>query len=414
MSDNFDLANNIALRPIEAFSRQVLNNAQLISISKHPISYDLEETAVPFGSSTYRAQKYPGDVDLHEKVVGSSTEEVVSEFAKKMKERIRKINSLKDHWITEIKAGVDKRFDIDIGKLYSNNYTPTEAQRIAIWSINKYLKVGERERLVEVLRKTYLGADDFSFIQELVRDLKTLRWSGPEVLKGFLMHKGRKIKFEEALQDEASVKIDMVTIIDGLYVELTNFFFLGAIPPGSNQLILINTGYNFNDQTQVLKSYESGLKTEIEKLFYSSFHYNPFKGAKRMWAYSRTLYKAGQQDFARDIKALFPLVTGNISLTYQIKSTISTFLLVAEKMTKRALEEEYPKFVDKLKYLLSSVTQISNSQLETLYQYIEQGRLEEVKGFLQERINSDTCAELKRVGYWPIPQKFLPEVRGYI
>lgn len=413
MQDNFDLANNIALRPIDSFPKEVIKNAKLVSISDQPLTYDLDKSAVPFGSATYRAQKYPGDVDIHEKVIGTNVDEVVEEFAKIMKERIRKINSLKDHWITEIKAGIDKRFDFPIGKLLSNNWQPTPEQLNNICGVYKFLKVAEKAELTRILRKgNYLGAEDYSIVSEMLRNLKVLRWSGPEVLKGELMHFGRKIKFTTALRDEASVKIDMVTNISDLFIEVTNFFFLGAII--DNKLHFINTSYDFNSQVETLKNYETSLKGDIEKLIYSSYHYNPFKGAKRMWAFSRTMYKAGNLEFAKHIEKLFDLVTGNISLMYQIKSTIGTFLLVADKMSKRAFDEEYPKFVERLRLMLSNVTQINNTGLQMIYDMIDDGNLSGVVDILKQIINDATCAQLKQIGYWPIPRVFLPEVRGYV
>jgi len=108
-------------------------------------------------------------------------------------------------------------------------------------------------------------------------------------------------------------------------------------------------------------------------------------------------------------------VTGDVSLMYQIKSTLSTFLLVSNLMPQRTIREEYPRFIERVKELLSAVPNyISNPELQLLYDSLNKGELGQIKKILQQKINDATIAELKRVGYFPIPQAYLPDVRAYI
>ena len=66
--------------PIKAYPKQILENIKLISFSGLG-----NELAKPFGSFSYRFQKYPGDIDLIQEFKNTSVEQVIDVFSSVLK-----------------------------------------------------------------------------------------------------------------------------------------------------------------------------------------------------------------------------------------------------------------------------------------------------------------------------------------
>ena len=59
MNSNLTFEQLTASKPLESYSQQQIHDIRLLSTNKHM-------QAEAFGSATYKIQKYPGDLDLHE------------------------------------------------------------------------------------------------------------------------------------------------------------------------------------------------------------------------------------------------------------------------------------------------------------------------------------------------------------
>lgn len=383
---------NIAsLKPSSSYSGQVEKEIKLLSFQDSdtlPIQQFNPHQASPFGSFTLRIQKYPGDVDLHEPFVleEHSTENYRANaakiLAKRLQQKVRQILSAstqaQPQVISEIKAGVDP------------SYAPLSADATASMT----------EEELEERRNKYV-----------------IRWTVDQVLQGYRTVNGKRVTLDEALQQRGHIKIDVITIINGLFTEVTNFIFFGVII--DQDLHTINTSVDFTNREQVLVQYQKQLKEEIKKLFYSSLFYNPFKGVKRMFALSRA--NSADPRYERMMYELTPLVSGDISQLYQIKSSLNTYLLFKQqldagiysvyKVLGRDSDRWYSAFLDRIKNLLSNNTLISDVELDMLNDELDTGvdaNIEAVSDFLKERIANSTTNELKRIGFLPIPQLFLP------
>lgn len=392
-------------RPLSSYTSADINSIKLLSFYKG---------AVPFGSATYVIQKYPGDLDLYETVeLEGRVDQVIHKFAKILKRKVKEIEAADPPvYITEIKAGSDPNYELPIGPLVNGIWTPNNENLRKMLGGLPYM--GE---LDGPSQKKYYE------ISEKVRNLKTLRWSPTEIKEGFLVHEKDVISLEKALHSKSHIKIDTITWLDGRFTEVTNFLLLGAVLDG--KLHLVNTSYDYRDHTQLLKSYEDNLRDEIEKLSYSP-DFNIFKATKRMWAFSRvfqdvSLSSMHGREYRRSLEKLTPIVSGNISMIYQIKSEIDAILLVlpcilVEKSYKKHLLEQ----IEKWKVAFSHVVEWTTPEMEDFIRIAEMTKklksryFEVLKDNLKEKINSMTLKELRIIGYYPIPSIFLPHPRRYL
>lgn len=397
----------IATKPIDTYSKEQLENIRLLSTTK--------DLAIPFGSAAYRVQKYPGDLDLLESFIGCcSIQNVVDSFAKRLMEIANNIKQMRLHYFSEFKAGLDKRYDIDIGEINNGLYKPNRKEILK--KINELYEINLLDEIeysiinkILSIKSMYLGGDEYDVIYYIFRNRKVIRWNLDEVINGIKLLPGNvSISLTEALKIKTSVKIDVISFVDGRFVEVTNFFFL-LEKDKSGKLIEINLDYNFLDKNEYRKVYDIQIKNEIEKLYYSNIFYSPFKMAKRMWAYSRTFRNIDE------IKMLTPLVTGNISSMYQIKSEIDTISRIFE-LTNKPPIAHINNQLSGMKNRLSNIIELETNEIVEFNSYIDnfinsddkKSILNYIKKFLVYYINMFTILELNKINHNPPPKYFLP------
>jgi len=406
-----NIKNLIRVRPIESYSKDALQEIHLISFT--------ERGAIPFGSSVYVIQKYPGDIDTYEQVLEEGPPaRVINDIAERMKEVVIGLISHPCHVISDIKAGVDKEFDINIGTLIRGKWdTSTNLS-----SILPKISAADREQIGVVLSAATDDATKYDGVNKIIREYRIIRWTPQEVAAGSKIKNGHEITLQQALSVNSQVKIDSISIIDGKFVETTNQLYLGSIDPITEVVNPINTSFDFTNKAQVLLHYEDSLRGEIEKLFYSKVWYSPFKGAKRMWAFSRVFSR--DPFFGKILEKLTPIISGDISLLYSIKSEIETILLALnDKSFYKCVKKLLPTRIDTWKVAISHIPMLNNQQMISLLDTFSLGvssdidnikvRLENSSSIIKKIINETTISQMKDHHLFPIPLKFLPEIPAY-
>ena len=106
----------------QSYTPEIIKNIELLSFS--------DDGAVPFGSYPYKAQKFPGDIDLTEIFEECcNINQVIKKFAKKFQQIVGDIVKLRKHYMTEAKIGEDSRYDVgpkQIGYLDKGRYLINE------------------------------------------------------------------------------------------------------------------------------------------------------------------------------------------------------------------------------------------------------------------------------------------------
>lgn len=408
--ENFNLNTRI-LEP-DAYTASEDAAISLISFKKYDDSLEPPE---PFGSASYVIQKYPGDLDLMEKLICEGPPSTcVEHLSKIMRKMVLKIISRDCHWVTDIKAGVDARYDIDIGILRAGKWN---INRDGLMKMVRKIDIGDARKIDEIMHSQLSESSKYDSVVKILREYKIIRWTPDEILAGLKTKNGLKITLEEALNMASQCKIDMVSKIDGRYIETTNMLYIGSyvVENGQKQLYIINSDYDFNDYGAVMKKYELNMQEEIEKLFYSSIWRNPFKGAKRMWAYSRVLGDINTNN------ALTPIVTGDISALYQIKSEISTILLVldliyriySEKSADCILRDLHSR-CQQWKKTIAHCVILSDNEMKELFVLCDAKKLDILEDTLHSIVSKLTMNTLTRAGLYPVQAKYLPTPRRYL
>ena len=401
------------------------------------VAYDPEEIRV-YGSFNYRAQAFPGDLDLVESVVlcpkGCSKETAIHHFKKVIQEIVRKISNTKDVYVGDIKLCVDP----DIYAITRQHYWGARSENVTSiedFSSSKvshdiesmrdkgWIPGDKAKELLGLARKgDHISLHDYAQLVEEMRNLTVLRWTVSEILQGHkILSGGRKITIEKALDtcydvdtDRGSlVKVDTYIPIDGKYVEVTNLLIAGYINEEKNRTHLTFGEFKEDRLIRGLpKNQIEGLREEIAKYY---FHYlpkddKPIKYAKRIFSLAQLFHDAGTA------RKLADLWHSDINLMNQVKSEVDTLTDLLEFNAKAPLgtiKHQVDAMKAKLIRILTLpiheedyhlIDHISKSTI-TRKEMME--LLEKLSDSLKERINPAAKKFLKEHQLYPAPKKYL-------
>jgi hypothetical protein len=408
----------IEIRPESSYPKEILKQIHMLSINK--------DESVPFGSMVYRLQKYPGDIDIYETYMDEgSIDNIVKKFAKALQKIVKNIIKTRVHYYSEVKAGIDWRYDIDIGNITNGIYTPSANLFKDIQQMfkDKLFNKDEYKIMTFILNQSQyrqLDDNDYEIIKNIFREKKILRWTAKEILAGKKKLIDGKIKsLIEALEDKSYVKLDMLTVVNGRFIEVTNFYILAAIKgkDEDQEVIPINLDYDFLNVDARKTIQRKQLKDEIEKLYFSDLFYSPFKMLKRMYALGRSL------NDTNILQKVVPFVSSNTSSLYQIKSEIDTIILVMERSKSMPIKT-IDNSIDFFKPRLANVIEIEKPELEEMLIHIDQAirartknskikHLKQLKELIVLKINYETINYLNKVGLNPPPENYLPSPLKY-
>ena len=320
-------------------------------------------------------QKYAGDLDVLQRFTYGSELTVVQQFIRSLKKIIKQLGN--DRYFSEFKAGFDPYFKNEdgteisvnhiVGTLNNGQYIPNEHTKDLINKMHhdKVLNTNECELILIILH--LLPNFDISYqqmaydmIYEIIRNKKILRWTDKEIINGFKIIRNMKYTLAQAIRDKTMVKIDLIVLLNGRFVEVTNMISLCSLHIDENG---IEKCTPVNIDSKFLHNADS-LKIEIEKLYYSNKFYSPLKVCKRMYALCRVL-----QDYGY-VNKLGQILRGDISLMYQIKSELDTFVILMEKLKNPPIAQ-INRQLSELKGRLSTVLDIPNDQIIFMSDYID-------------------------------------------
>lgn len=381
--------------------------------------------AHPYGSIAYSFSKYPGDIDLSEEdFIGLSREKVIKKFAGAVKKIANRINKSKLHYFVEFKAGIDNRYDVDIGDLRDGIY---DMNRSLIKLIHDYYELGlfNDEEYYDILLENYdkytkgeRTAVVYDNINNVFRERKILRWTLKDINNGFIKRGDIKISLEKALSEEGHIKIDEIVLINGNFMEVTNFVLLGYIDD-DGKVIGINM-----DPYSYINDLPYGLRRNIEETMFSHLKFSPFKVAKRIFALSRLLYLNGDQNAAQYIAKIVPILQSDVGIMYQAKSQLEAVLRIYYNSSKKMPISAVNKQLDNIKFNLSNVYELLKEDINNFNSAIDNAiknkkidekivLIEKILNHLKFIINAITIHYFDANGLNPLPQYLLPNQMMY-
>lgn len=406
--------------PENAYPEDVKNAISLVSFNKD--KNDRNSVKIfPFGSYKYRIQQYPGDVDAQESYIKEEDiDDVVTGFEKDLKKTVKKIVDTKLVYFSEFKAGEDNRYNVNIGELINGIYTPNPELKDII--INMYEDGLFTDEDIVVLFEAYdnitkmTNADVYDSIKYIFREKLILRWTADEILKGRKISNGKIFTLTDSLKMKSNVKIDMITLLNGRFTEVTNFVMLAYID-NKSQVYPVNLNFNLADKKEMSEIASFQLLNEVEKLYFSNMYYSPFKMIKRLYSYGRQL---------KDTKLLelvIPIISSYISAIYQIKSEIDTIIIILER-SKSIPKKKIFDQLGNIKERLSRIVEIDIDELDIILNIIDNindtpdkkykvSELSDVKKILVKNINRLTIGYLNLASFNPPSRQYLPEIMKY-
>jgi hypothetical protein len=398
----------LSTKPIDSYPKTLIKDMYMISFFP-------DEMATPFGSYIYKMQKYPGDVDLLQEFKECCTvDQVINKFIKELHRVVKDILSSKMHYFSEFKAGLDHNYDIDIGFLKNGiyHYGDNLKDKSLILFQKKLFNQEEISKIIYIIDNNITNGDAYDIIYNIYRERRILRWTAKEILQSFKIVNGKPKTLYESLFDETHVKIDMIALNNGRFIEITNFVGL-TLDDGSGNLEYINIDLKENHDIKIQ------LPVEIEKLYFSNYYYSPFKMLKRVFSLSRN-----KRDNAI-LEKVIPIVSGDISLLYQIKSEIEVILRIFEITNNPPLKTIITE-LDNMKNRISTVLLIDDAKQEKIYEVLDKIIYEVLdkknivtllellnKLYFKPLINFNTIIELEKVKLNPPTANLLPPIISY-
>jgi hypothetical protein len=406
-----------SIRNLDSYTKDQIKNMELISFKK-------DELPEPYGSVAYRAQRYPADIDLFQKFESSGTMfEVINQFEKELIRVTKNIMRSKNHYLSEFKAGLDIRYEIDLTG-FNNGFFLVDHKKLMRHVDDLYYQRlftdTERCTIMNVLNSNMSGNDKYDVVNFVFRNRRILRWTPKEILQRFkILPLNKIITLNEALAIKTHIKIDTIVLTNqNKYIEITNFVALYYTDENGDKQIV-----NFDDDIfknkYVKSSFKESISDDIEKLYYSNMYYNPFKCIKRMWSYAR-YYK-----LAAHLNNLTRIISGNTSHLYQLKSQLAAMITILENHKKdKNIMKNINNQIDDFKSVIIHVIDISNEQVNNINKYIDNimhennvnDKLELMYDFstlLKMYIETFTIRSLDKISYNPPPLDFLPINRHY-
>ena len=271
------------------------------------------------GSTAYLEHKYPSDVDIFEMVtVNMNRKDAIKFYASQLKVIAQKIKIDKTIFFDDFKAGEDYRFVFDVEN-------STEQSRISFVDKlynEKLLTLKEYNNLIS-------KASSSEIYKLALRSFRVLRWNPDEIIRGYTEVRGNmELTLEKAINQNALVKLDVITWLIKRYVSIEIFFDLRYIEPNKNTVV----------ELFVRSSYMEQLLRDIE--IYTYEKYNPLKVSKRMWALSRIT------NCGNVMKAINPLLKSNAAGLNQVVADIDTLVsLLNNKFKNEYTKSDYDRMI---------------------------------------------------------------------
>jgi hypothetical protein len=193
------------------------------------------------GSNQRRGALFTSDYDISTELHGRPA--VLAYYFKKVMQEIPK----KDYYFMDFKAGLDKRLVYDFEDL------------------NKYLQ----NPLIRASYKKKILASKGEAQVKLIRDLFILRWTPADITNGFVkLIDGTKYSLEDALQDDTTIKLDIVIPVGDRYAEVSEMYMYKQSEVDNDEVL-----HSLADDIELFR-HENTMKS-LKRLYSIIFLKNP-------------------------------------------------------------------------------------------------------------------------------------------
>ena len=337
------------------------------------------------GSASLRSMQYSADYDGVEYVnlKTKTKEQAGKQLAKDFKQVIRKLQTIPNCFIGDIKCGeiAEWRIIPSSVQIVRNRLIGWNAkvirEKIEELAKDGVISAGEKTKALKSVKES-MTIPDYLVFKDLLRP-HIVRWTPGEVLRGKkLLVDGTSYSLEEGLLSPAVCKVDAIAWVAGNHFSDFSVVYMFQWK-----------GEAIND---VIQNFEQSIEEDILKYTNEG---NWFKALKRHYSLAKA------QGNLATMKRILPILNGDLGRLYALVSDIGTLIWLLENKKKLPLKEmkfELDQFKGRFGniYETSGFLQKEPSLLAKLKKAIE-GRpasmlknLEDIKGELEKILASST------------------------
>ena len=360
------------------------------------------------GSMALRSQLYAADYDCYENIhcEDPSDKHALTQLVRSFQKIVKQLHALPSCFLTDIKAGsieewriLPEKARVHKGKVIHLNIQE-ERRKIEQLEKHKILSRDEADAYLEKMTKN-LSPEEFVIIKKDMRP-NIVRWNASDVEKGFkILKDGRTYTLEEAFSSPVITKLDLIGWVEG------------------NRFAEFSMIYKFFNNRQPLNLHSDDVEQALkESILYFSLSNRWFKVAKRMFSYARF------HDDLETMRILTPFLNSDLGRLYVILSDIQTILIlldgynnVPKSKVVFELDQLRGRFANiyaipgflKLEFqvikLLDSVLKESKKSIVENIGLVQD--LNNIANLILNILNNESEMELTRLGFLPMPKKYL-------
>ena len=283
------------------------------------LSFNAEDSSL-IGSASYKIQKYPADIDLFEKVLTCcSKKDAIEYFTEGIKAIAHDVTNKRDHWLVDIKCGIDFRYDIELTSRAIHKFLKESPMLLNNEDFEEISVLVDEIDLYKNF-DTKLVDTNYEKIYDILRKYKIVRWGACEVQAGVQYRFGKRFEFKECVDTHSPINIEIIAVINGKFTDLSNFFVLVFHDKITGQDVVVNfpDDYIIKGKMFVIE----GLREGINKVLFSNTQRDVFKGIKRMYSLAR-LTNDGEL-----LNKIYKAVVGDLASLSQMKSELGTIIKI--------------------------------------------------------------------------------------
>jgi hypothetical protein len=396
------------------------------------------------GSTNYKQQKYPSDIDLFEVINECcSKEDVINFFIRGLRKISKNFSDKKNRFYFEIKVGLDNRFDFidpkgDSINLSIKGFTAGQLMKISTELFNSTaIDKQDYDKIIDILGNYNSGqyiknSCDMEQLVSIYRKYYIMRWSAQEIEAGekFLYDGDQvfSIQLKDAIDDVQKINFEGAAIINNNIVDISNFFIVGYHHYDNNTFFGINQ--NPLENSNVSQYVFNSLRQAIWNLSSSCVSKDIFKMIKRMFSLGKTIYQVSNNNKLKKLnqdmlEKIIPFLSSETSALNYIKNSIS---IIADLIDNKVMYFPYEIAINQVKNAkvnLGKNTLINNKSIKNEYNplfdelidLLKNKKLKDIDNVITEIMNKliaiiqdHTSRYLKEVGLLPLPKWLNPNV----
>lgn len=301
---------------------------------------------VLLGSMSLRSQQYAGDYDGFEKVkMKGSVNSVLGKLRRRFQQMIRHLQSMKNVWIGDIKAGVvedwrvlHKDAHVIDGRLVGYDYNHSKS--VLHHLVAKKVISSKEAQEADALLKPSLSPEAFLKAKDSIK-FHIVRWTPKEVLANKkVLRDGSTMTLEQAFHTPGIAKMDVISLVQ------------------NNRFTDFSVIYEFSAGGTILNPEKIDIETSLkEAVIAYKAKGNYFKLLKRVFALAK------YQNDTKTIDVLAPIFNSDLGRLYHVIGDIGTLVSLLEDHKGVPLETiryEIEQFINRLANVYSLADYLEN------------------------------------------------------